>query len=340
MNGNSGLGGLNPPQIPGLRLRSPRGRDDAEVMARTITSSRAADDVDFVTTAEDLAADFENPTDFDPSADMLVAEVDGKMIGVSRIYCDARKDVIAYRHSADVIPEWRVQGLREFLFDWNERHIMAIAKESSTDDGRPRMYELWANDAENDWKSIVLRKGYREIHHEIDMVRALNDIPSIPVPEGFEVRPVRPEHYRAVWEANRDAWTDVWDYSEARWDDEALERFARSSRFCPDLWQIAWKGDVLAGMVLNYVVEDENRAFERKRGHMEFVYVREEFRGKGLARALLARSLRVLKNIGMEEVTLGAEVDNPHDAIRIYESIGFRLVKKFTWYQKPVLTGT
>jgi ribosomal protein S18 acetylase RimI-like enzyme len=73
---------------------------------------------------------------------------------------------------------------------------------------------------------------------------------------------------------------------------------------------------------------------------MEFVYVREEFRGKGLARALLARSLRVLKNIGMEEVTLGAEVDNPHDAIRIYESIGFRLVKKFTWYQKPVLTGT
>ncbi|HJX04931.1 MAG TPA: GNAT family N-acetyltransferase, partial [Thermoplasmata archaeon] len=148
-----------------------------------------------------------------------------------------------------------------------------------------------------------------------------------------------PEHFKAIWEANKNAWKDVWDYAEEKWDDASLEKFTTSSRFCPDLWQVAWKGQQLAGMVLNYVVNEENKAFERKRGHTEYVYVGEEFRGIGLAKALMARSLRVLKDIGMEEATLGTEVENPHDAMRIYEGMGFRLVKQFTWYQKPVFPG-
>jgi len=306
-------------------------------MAAVITSSRAADDVDFVTTAEDLASDFDSPMGSDPYSDILIAEVTGKMIGTARVYCETRKEAVAYRHSVELVSEWRGKGIREYLFDRNERHIMEKAE--SMDDPRPHVYELWANDAENDWKSIVLERGYRAKHHEIDMVRDLKEIPSVPMPEGFEVRPVKPEHFKAIWEANKNAWKDVWDYAEEKWDDASLEKFTTSSRFCPDLWQVAWKGQQLAGMVLNYVVNEENKAFERKRGHTEYVYVGEEFRGIGLAKALMARSLRVLKDIGMEEATLGTEVENPHDAMRIYEGMGFRLVKQFTWYQKPVFPG-
>jgi len=31
------------------------------------------------------------------------------------------------------------------------------------------------------------------------------------------------------------------------------------------------------------------------------------------------------------------EVENPHNPLRLYEGMGFRTVKHYTWYQKPVL---
>jgi hypothetical protein len=38
----------------------------------------------------------------------------------------------------------------------------------------------------------------------------------------------------------------------------------------------------------------------------------------------------------MEEATLGMEVENPHDPMRLYSGMGFRVVRHFTWYHKPI----
>lgn len=323
------------PSIPGLSFRRFRGPDDFAPMAAVITRSREADGVELPTTAGDLAAQFERPVDFDPSTDVLVVEAAGSIVGVARIWRDERADgTLVYGHSVEIVPEWRKGGLREALFEHNERSSRAFAEKDPREG--PRVHVLWANDEENEWKAMALRHGYRVVQHEIDMVRSLEDIPEVPLPEGLAVRPVTPEDYRAVWEANREAWRQDWNYSESRWDDAHFEAFRRSSVFQPDLWQVAWDGELLVGMVIPYILEEENRRYGRRRGHTEMVYVREGYRGKGIARALLARSLRALKDRGMEEAMLGAEVENPHGALRLYEGIGFRTVKHFTWYQKPL----
>ena len=38
----------------------------------------------------------------------------------------------------------------------------------------------------------------------------------------------------------------------------------------------------------------------------------------------------------MQEATLSTGVENPHRALQIYGMMGFRIVKRFTWYEKPV----
>jgi ribosomal protein S18 acetylase RimI-like enzyme len=148
------------------------------------------------------------------------------------------------------------------------------------------------------------------------------------------VRPVQLEHYRAIWEAECEAFRDHWgneavDESDfARWSD------ARRPTFQPHLWQVAWDGDQVAGMIRNYIDHETNAHFNRQRGYTEDISVRRPWRRRGLARALLARSLRVLRDEGMSEAALGVDTANPSGALRLYEDMGFRTVRHSTDYRK------
>ena len=54
----------------------------------------------------------------------------------------------------------------------------------------------------------------------------------------------------------------------------------------------------------------------------------------GLARALIARSFHVLKKQGMTEAAIGVDTENPSGALRLYEGMGFRPVKRNSVYRK------
>ncbi len=87
-----------------------------------------------------------------------------------------------------------------------------------------------------------------------------------------------------------------------------------------------------AGIVINAA---ENEEYDRKRGYTQPICVRRPWRRRGLARALLARSFRVLKEQGMTETALGLDARNLGGALRLfYESMGYRVVKQFTDYRK------
>jgi ribosomal protein S18 acetylase RimI-like enzyme len=57
--------------------------------------------------------------------------------------------------------------------------------------------------------------------------------------------------------------------------------------------------------------------------------VRRLWRKQGLAKALIARSLHLLKEQGMTEARLGVDADNPNGALRLYQSMGFRQTMRF-----------
>jgi len=323
------------PTIRGLALRRYGGSADIPAMAEVITRSREADGVDYVTTEADLAARFDDPLDFNPKTDIVIVEAKGKIVGLARVWREDRGEgKRIYGHSVEILKNWRGRGIREALFRHNEEHIRRTAKVD--DRPGPAFLELWANDSDNEWKSIVLENGYRPVQHEIDLIRSLDEIPDMRLPKGFEIRPVRPEHLDWIWEACRESMRKDWNYSDTMWDEKHIEAFKKTHAFQPDLWQVAWKENTLAGMILNYIVPEENREFNVKRGHTEYVYVREQYRGKGLARALLASSFKVLKGRGMDEAMLGMEIENPHDPLRLYQGMGFKVVRHFTWYHKPV----
>jgi ribosomal protein S18 acetylase RimI-like enzyme len=167
------------------------------------------------------------------------------------------------------------------------------------------------------------------------MVRPLSEpIQEKSLPPGLEVRPVALEQYRAVWDANQEAFQDHWGYSPAK--EEDYQRWLNESIFQPDLWQVAWDGGQVVGMVLNFVVEPENEEYGRKRGNTEFICVRRPWRKLGVASALITRSMKMFKEMGMTEAALGVDTQNLSGALRLYESLGFRQVKRHSTYRKPM----
>jgi ribosomal protein S18 acetylase RimI-like enzyme len=154
------------------------------------------------------------------------------------------------------------------------------------------------------------------------------------MPDGLEVRPVSSEQVREVWEAAAEAFRDHWGNIEP--SEEEYQKFLADPITEPSLWMVAWDGDQVAGSVLNFLHRQENEEYQRKRGYTEGISVRRPYRKRGLATALLTRSLQMFKEMGMDEAALGVDSQNLSGAFRVYERAGFRLYKRQTIYRKSL----
>lgn len=73
---------------------------------------------------------------------------------------------------------------------------------------------------------------------------------------------------------------------------------------------------------------------ERPVGHLISIAVLPEYRRKGVASALLAETINVMKNIyGVDSIYLEVRVSN-HPAIRLYEKFGFKKVRRIRSYYR------
>lgn len=322
--------------LQGLRFRPFEGEADYDAIGELLAKSLEADHVEWTVTADDYRRKDEDPINHDRFQDRLIGEIDGKMVGFCEVHWDQMtKGPRLYRHLSHVVPELRQTGIRKALLKWSEARLKEIA------DAHPetlaKVYSTWANDVENDWKSLVIHEGYKPDLHVFEMVRHdLENLPELSLPEGVEVRPVRPVDVRAVWQLTKEAMRDESDYSEEDYDEAHFQAYLKLPTYDPNLWTVAWAGHKPVGVVRPYVNYDENKQYNRKRGHTESIAVARGWRKKGIASALLARSLRTLRDCGMTSATMDVDAHNPSGALRVYQSLGFEMAKSFTFYQKPL----
>jgi mycothiol synthase len=190
-------------------------------------------------------------------------------------------------------------------------------------------------------KDLVLKdaleaEGFQAVRFVNRMARDLSEpIVIPPLPAGLEARPVPETHYWAAAQAIDEACQDHWGHAPLT--QEGFQQWIADPQFKPGLWQVAWDGGEIAAGVFNRVDEDANKQFNVQRGWTEPIFTRRPWRRRGLARALLMRSLRMLKDMGMTEAALVVDTQNPLGALGLYESCGFRMEYRSVIYEKGVL---
>lgn len=177
---------------------------------------------------------------------------------------------------------------------------------------------------------------YRVARFEAVMVRAnLDGILELALPDGVEVRPVLPDDLRTIWNAHNAAFAGSFGHqepTEKHWIEFRDDPLADSS-----LWKVAWVGDEVVGQIRSFINQEENETLHRLRGYTEHISTHADWRGRGIASALLALSLRELRDQGMTEAALGVDTENPADAFAIYERLGFRRTAYEAVLDKPVV---
>lgn len=311
------------PSVAGLRLRHYRGEGDLPAMVAVANASDAADGIRSGRTLEGTVAAYRSLGHCDPFADMVLAQVGESLVGYARGWWrDEVGGAVLHIQTGFVDPAWRRRGIGRTLLGWLEARQRAIA--SGLAPKAPQLFNVYVTEGERGRAALLESAGYYVERYLMSMVRPhLWALPAFALPPGLEIRSVLPAHYRAIWEADQEAMRGHWGMAEPLPD--AFETWQRADSFQPPLWSVAW--DVASGQVVGqvraFIVAAENAQHGRLRGYTEFISVREPWRGRGVARALIAHSLAQQARAGMAESALEVDSDNPADATRIYEACGF-----------------
>jgi mycothiol synthase len=325
------------PPIPGLRFRQYRGRADHPAMAELNTASRAANGMVEVTTTEALDVDYAHLINCDLDRDFLAAELDGKLVGYGRVYWVDRNDGTRTIESiCHVHPSVQGRGIGTVLFAWQRRRSVELAAGLPAD--RPAIAVAYIFGRDRRGRALLEGADYRLVRRSSELVRPdFEAIPDLPLPSGFEVRPIDPKDValiKRVWDAGTEAFGEHWGESPDESSEDQFVRFLESPELDPRLWQVAFHGDEIAGHILNYLAgpgPDGSRT-----GWTESIAVRKPYRRRGLARALLARSLRTVRDAGATRAALGVDTENVNHALDLYESLGFRVVAEQLEFHSPL----
>ena len=312
---------IEAPPIDGLLLRAFDRSKDVPALTALITEAHLEDGIDWLPTEENLANDLDHRARFDPAADLLVAELDGRLIAGSETVVQVRDGEANHRVEGWVKPSARRRGLGRALLHWSEARSRAAA--ATWAGPEPHVLSSWVDEGEVGAIALLEQEGYERIRYGFMMLRTLAEsIPDVPLPAGLDLRPVVEADHRRIWDADCEAFRDHWGTLERTEEDYA--HWFSTPELDTSLWRVAWDGDEVVGSVMNFIYPEENRRLGVMRGWLDHISVRRPWRRRGVAGALIADSLRALRDGGFEEAALGVDAENLSGALRLYESLGFR----------------
>ncbi len=237
-----------------------------------------------------------------------------------------------YLHLGWMKPEWRGKNIGRDLLS----RLEARCHEKMDQDGvasGDRELAANASGTEVSAQRLLRATGYHIVYTAIEMrfVGDAQTLPPAPLPNDLSLRPVLPEHYRALWQCIGDAYyVHGGDNSSRGTPDEAhFNRYFNGDSADPSLWFAAWEPSRIAGVVLCRVENNVADVYE--------VSVAHAHRRKGLAKALLTTALRELLARNVSAIRLITWRENPTEAWRLYEAVGFQTVKDFPRWRKPVV---
>lgn len=279
----------------------------------------------------ELAACFADTAN--PAAANTLAGVDGS--GAVRAFGRVSKNLgsdKAYVFGG-IDPQWQHRGLGAAMLAWQERQVRARFSAEGQLSPQARCYTDEGNAAPT---ALLEQAGYFVSRHFAEMLRPLAGAPVAAVPEGLRILTFTQEFAEDVRLAHNEAFADHWG-SEPR-SVQQWDFLLRNEQFRPEWSAVAL--DAATGELAGYQVSqyDPERLGKegREEGYTELLGVRRGWRGRGIARALLADAMERYKAGGMDHACLDVDTESPTGAQGLSERMGYRPLRRTAAWDKKL----
>jgi ribosomal protein S18 acetylase RimI-like enzyme len=333
-------------RVTGPEVRIPH--DTAEVSWRTITEAdfdalhelerevSAADHPHYVVSREEIAEDFEMSF-FDAATDSLLAQAaDGTVLAYGIVFVPPGQETLVRSILPGAVrPDARGRGLGRQLFEWQvARGIQTLA---ASDKPLPGWLMTFVSDGVDDAARLFTRFGLTIRRYFLELRHDVQELPDAPLDDTVSLVPFSADHSEATRVARNDAFRDHWGSQPT--DPEGWDAFVGRSIMRPDLscLAIGTRDGVteVAGMVLVSVNPEDWEGTGFSSAYIDLVGVRRQWRGRGLATAMLARSLRLIAADGLDKAVLDVDAESPTGALGLYTSLGFaEATRSMSWVRE------
>jgi len=311
----------------------PLSEADPAALLALVRDGRAADGVAEPISLDDLRHNwFGDPTTH-LAEDTFGAIVGERLVGFCWVLAkDLPEAIVKLFIAGEVDPDERRRGIGDELLRLADLRANEIVSGHGPNVSGEVFLESTADNAGR--TALFTNAGYRIVRTFSTMRRSITtDLPDVPDPAGITFVQWRPDLDEATRLAHNDAFRDHWGSdptSPERWQ-HVVSGWPGFS--APASW-LALDGDTVAGYTL--CVAADSSAPRPRLGWLGTIGVRRDYRRRGLASSLIARSLRSLRDIGADEAGLDVDADNPSGAPRVYGALGFRVTRRSEIWSRTI----
>ena len=311
---------------------------DVDALVALHEAVGAADAGEEVMTPELLRRQLGDPHSPAPTNTLALSLPDGSLAGA--IVVQERLDAPDARRVAlfgTTRPDLRGRGIGTALLAWGVARAEEVL--SMQPAGPPGVVEAMVDERRADALALLEAAGFAPARWYLVMRCDLRDpIPPAVLQPGLRIEGYRPGLAEAVRLAHNEAFRDHW--GSVPLEADVWQRdFVGDPRFRGDLSFVVWAGEELAGYTVNYLVQTDPAAPGAPEGWIGQLGVRRPWRRQGVASALLARSMRAFRDVGLDGAGLDVDSENPTGAVGVYARLGFRADGRSVRLQRPVGHG-
>jgi ribosomal protein S18 acetylase RimI-like enzyme len=152
-------------------------------------------------------------------------------------------------------------------------------------------------------------------------------IPEAVAPQGLRLVPFSAELDEPLRLAHNEAFAQHWGFQP--WSRETWEQWSTGHRsFRPDWTFAVLDGDDVAAYTISAAYETDWPVQGYTEGWTAKLGVRAPWRGRGLAKALLTRSMQAFAADGMQFAGLDVDSENPTGAVQLYTGLGYEVHRR------------
>ena len=229
-----------------------------------------------------------------------------------------------------VHPEKQGSSIESAIVAWALEQMRVIGQQQN------KHVTLDVSCRENDTRKMALLEQHgfmRQEEQTLRMQRSLhNPVPAPQLPEGFIVRQLQGEQEVEEYVSlHREA------FGTAHMTVEHRLAIMSNPDYRPELDVVTVSPDgTFAAFCVCNINAEANAQSSQQEGEIGIIGTLPVYRNMGLGRAMLLEGLQRLKACGMSIAWLGTSSSN-ENAIRLYESVSFRVAMRIYWYSRKIV---